>query len=817
MFDNPFPADRSAAIRTEKARRAGTPSLKKREHPVLRRIATVLAVLGCLGVMVGSVAGVALAAYLRDLSENDLPVLDLYALQVAENSIVYAQDPDTGLWVEYDTFTGDTNRIWTPIEQMPQSLRDAVVSVEDRGFWEQPFGINPVRIIGAAINELTDYSLYGNRQGASSLEQQVVQNLTGDLAQSIPGKFREICRAIVMAGTYSKEAVLEAYLNIAPMTGTMSGMQMGALTYFGKDVSELSLAESATLASIPRSPVAYNPYTNPDALIERRNWVLQLMLEQGRIGQDDYDEAVSAPLGVLPQSSVNLTADTDGINSYFTDALYQQLIQDLMVEQDISQEEAAYQLASGGLRIYATVDLDLQQTLETMMEDGSEDGYFPALWRYEAIVTDIPYGGNIVYNDEGLPLNSDGSPVFASNETPAYNTDGTLRTSQSRDGRVEFYRALRTQAAVVTLDYEGNVRALVGGVGEKTVDLAYNRATAPHQTGSTMKPLTAYALGIEYGLINYSSPVMDMPLYTAADKRVLNTDLVQRLGLPNDPFAAVNLARDDVWRFWPNNYSGTPSGEPVLVASALAQSLNTIPVQLGNWIGTEEMLYFLQEWLGISTLDAENDSALAPLVLGSQTNGISPLELAAAYAIFNEGIYTPPTLYTQVVSRDGNPVLDRQNQSFTQQAISPETATIMNHLLQGVLTASNGTARGMAPEGELPAAAKTGTTTDYRDFTFVGLTPYYVTAGWWGFDQPTDMSDLGVTSGRPLQTLWRDYMTQVQQDLPYRDFVQAEGVVARQYDPATGQLVSSGGVTGYYTLDNLPTSLGDLSPVWGNA
>ena len=102
-------------------------------------------------------------------------------------------------------------------------------------------------------------------------------------------------------------------------------------------------------------------------------------------------------------------------------------------------------------------------------------------------------------------------------------------------------------------------------------------------------------------------------------------------------------------------------------------------------------------------------------------------------------------------------------------------------------------------------------------FTFVGLTPYYVTAGWWGFDQPTDMSDLGVTSGRPLQTLWRDYMTQVQQDLPYRDFVQAEGVVARQYDPATGQLVSSGGATGYYTLDNLPTSLGDLSPVWGNA
>ena len=206
---------------------------------------------------------------------------------------------------------------------------------------------------------------------------------------------------------------------------------------------------------------------------------------------------------------------------------------------------------------------------------------------------------------------------------------------------------------------------------------------------------------------------------------------------------------------------------------------------------TDRMLGFLQDWLGISTLDPESDNALAPLVLGSQTNGISPLELAAAYAVFNEGVYTPPALYTQVQDREGDLLLDRQGQRYARQTISPQTATIMNRLLQGVLTAPNGTARGRAPEGDMPAAAKTGTTTDYRDFTFVGLTPYYVTAGWWGFDDPTDMSDLGVTSGRPLQTLWQDYMTQAQQDLPYRDFAQAEGVTARQYDPATGLLVPS--------------------------
>ena len=192
------------------------------------------------------------------------------------------------------------------------------------------------------------------------------------------------------------------------------------------------------------------------------------------------------------------------------------------------------------------------------MEDDSEDGYFPALWRYEAVATDLPAGSEIAYDDAGLPLDADGSAVFAAGDIPARNADGTLRTGQGDGGTVEFYRALRTQAAAVTLDYDGHVLALVGGVGPKTVDLAYNRATAPHQTGSTMKPLAAYALGIEYGLINFSSPMTDAPLYTAADKRILNTDLVQRLGLPNDPYAAVNLARDDVWRSWPNNYSGTP-------------------------------------------------------------------------------------------------------------------------------------------------------------------------------------------------------------------------------------------------------------------
>ena len=270
----------------------------KTARRVLRRIGYIAACCCCVGVMLASVAAVVFASYLARLSGTDADMPDLYVLKMAENSIVYAADPAGGDWTEYAVFTGENDRVWTPLEQFPQTLRDAVVSVEDRNFWNQRFGINPGRILGAAVNELTGHRLYGSRQGASTLEQQLIENLTGDSAQSISGKFKEISRAIVMAGRYSKDMILEAYLNIAPLTGTLSGMQAGAQQYFGKDASQLTLAESATLASIPRSPVAYSPYSNPEKLLERRNWVLKLMLDQKRISQADYDAAAAAPLGV---------------------------------------------------------------------------------------------------------------------------------------------------------------------------------------------------------------------------------------------------------------------------------------------------------------------------------------------------------------------------------------------------------------------------------------------------------------------------------------------------------------------------------------
>ena len=786
----------------------------KTARRVLRRIGYIAACCCCVGVMLASVAAVVFASYLARLSGTDADMPDLYVLKMAENSIVYAADPAGGDWTEYAVFTGENDRVWTPLEQFPQTLRDAVVSVEDRNFWNQRFGINPGRILGAAVNELTGHRLYGSRQGASTLEQQLIENLTGDSAQSISGKFKEISRAIVMAGRYSKDMILEAYLNIAPLTGTLSGMQAGAQQYFGKDASQLTLAESATLASIPRSPVAYSPYSNPEKLLERRNWVLGLMLDQERISQADYDAAAAAPLGVRSREEAAAASSRGKVNSYFTDAVFEQLADDIMEKENCGRAAAVTRIRTGGLRIFSTVDLRLQRMLEAFMENDGEDGYFPALWRQEAADTGIPFDSAdaVSYGDDGLPLNAQGEPVFRPDDTPVYEQDGTtlLRGSSAQpnaDGvhTLVFYRNIRTQAAVATMDYEGHVLALVGGVGEKRYDLSLNRAAdVPRQIGSTMKPLAAYALGIENGVINYSSLIADAPLYTQQDHRMLNTEYFRKMGLSLDPGDPANQARDDVWRAWPTNYNGPGTGRPVVVADALAQSLNTVPVQIGDMLGKRRLFDFAYGSLGLTHLDPERDNDLGPLVLGSQTHGVTPVQLANAYSVFRDGVYRPALYYTKVTLADGSTYLDPAQDSYAVQAVSPQTAYIMNRLLRGVLTAPGGTARGMAPAGEMEAAAKTGTTTDYRDFTFVGLTPYYVTAGWWGYDVPADLSRQGVRTGKPLQTLWRDYMQQAQEGLPYLEFPVPEGVVARRYDPATGCLVPSGGAVGYYTEDNLP-------------
>ncbi len=787
----------------------GPKKKKKKRRSVVGSIFRFIGCLLCVCVMLCSVGGVLLSMYIVQVTADDGEILDLDNQKNKQTTIIYDKYGN-----EYATLTQGENRIWRELSAMPEDLQNAVIAIEDKDFYDEP-GINLKRTIGAALNELTDHAIYGERQGASTLEQQLIKNLTGDDDVDKMRKVREIFRALGLANRYSKETILEAYLNTIPLTGIVCGMEAGAQEYFGKHVEDLTLSECAVLASITNNPTKYNPFTNPENLIDRRNHVLYQMWTQDYITEDEYNSACAETITLAETSSTTENVTRSSQNSYFTDALYYELLNDLQEKLNMTADEAKSMIFNGGLRVYSTVDPEVQTAIENAMYDA--EGVIPALEHEEAVcLRDYPADSSSwddVQFDEntGLPLTKDGLAVYGVDDIPVYTDDEqtTLKMGTSTDDNYPnddtvylcVYEKVRTQAAIATLDYDGNILGIGGGVGEKKYDLGTNRATIPHQTGSTMKPIGAYCLALDYKLINYSSQILDSPFYSAEDKRVLKDEYSYM-----DPYSEAAQSRSDVWRAWPTNYGGAGgNGNPMLVYDALRQSYNTVAVWVGNMVGVDFLYNFVHDTLECTYIDAETDMDLGPLVLGSQSHGMTVVQLAGAYSIFYDGTFTTPHYYTEITDYLGNEVLDNTKYINTIQAIDPTTAYIMNRMMTNVLK-SGGTASGMAPEGDIEAAAKTGTTSDYKDYTFAGMTPYYVSALWWGCDKPTSLYELGSAgrNGKPIQQVWKNLMKELQADKEAAEFPMPDGVVTKQFDTSTGAIVSSGGATGYYTEDNLP-------------
>lgn len=791
-------------LNTSKSRQAsGTPSggapkkpdkpQKPDKPPLWRRIVggifKLLAALICLGIMAGSALTVCAVYYVVEATADDGNLLDLDGIELSQSSKILAQDPSTGQWVEYATLkSSNSYRVWADLEQIPENLQYAFICTEDKDFYSEP-GVNIKRTIGAMVNEYI-IPIYSSKQGASTIEQQLVKNLTeDDSASGIEGalrKLREIYRAFGLYRNYSKATILEAYLNTISFTGTIQGVQTAANEYFNKDVSQLTLAECATIASITKNPTNYNPYTNPENLVNRRNYLLYNMWNQGKISEEQYLAAKAEPL-VLAEEVQTATPANTANNSYFTDALFRELTKEIAEAEDITEAAAQKKIYTGGYTIYATVNPFIQNQMEQVMLN-PDDAFFPAGWHEEEVSS----------------LSDDDIPVL--------NEDGTQKTKVAEDGTVTYYRRVRTQAAMVTLDYDGNVLAMVGGLGEKTKDLSLNRAyDVTRQTGSSIKPIGAYALGIEYGLVNWSSMLNNSPLYLKSDMIIRDEDYCRRNGLSGLSDTALK-AYPNAWRSWPQNYGGNYGDNTDLpLWNGLARSLNTIAIRVGDMVGASTIFNFLYNTLQLNTLDPVNDVGLAPLVMGSQTHGVTPTAMAAAFQIFYEGRYTTPHLYTQVLDRDGNIYMESNSTSY--QALTPQTATIMNRLLKNVLYSSVGTAGGRYPRaGNMESFGKTGTASDERDLWFVGGTPYYVTAVWWGYDSPYDMTKTLTKDQAKTRTCvlaWKELMERIQGDLEYREFPMAEGVVQRSYCTQSGLLATSScpsTAVGYYKADDLPAA-----------
>ena len=689
---------------------------------IMRFIASCL----CVCIILGSVAAVAVSLYVVKETQGDSDLLDLTQLELAYTTIIYSQqinDQGQPEWVEYQRLQSpEENRIWKPLNEISPYIQHAFVAVEDENFYTHP-GFSFKRTVLAAINEvfrkLTGSYLTGSQLGASTIEQQLIKNITGeDESSGIEGyarKVKEIFRAIALDNRFSKEEILEAYLNTIGLTGNTAGVEAGANQYFGKSAADVTIAEAASIAAITKNPSRFNPYTNPEEHLKRRDDIILFMQQQGYITQAEAEAAWATPLNLVEKTTdENAAVQTD--YSWFTDYLIEEVIADLVEanplnRDDWNREAANDYLHNGGLRIYATVDPEVQSVMENVWLEGK-------YW-------------------EPMPIENYDDPN---------DPDDTPRT-------------ITTQAAGVVINYKGELVGVAGGLGRKTENRGFNRGTGmTRQVGSTMKAVAAYPLGIDMDLINYSSVLMDDYFPIPDGKGGTRTD-------------------------WPSNWSGQYSHSMTTVYEALKQSLNTVAVRVGDWVTPRTMFEFARETLGITTLDENSDIDLAPMVLGATTTGLSPYELAGAYMMYGDGgRMTSLHSYTSVRDYQGNEILEKD--IVTTQAIGEDTAYIMNRLLHSVLFDRGGTAYGIHPDANvMDSIGKTGTTNDNKDVWFVGLTPKYVMATWYGYDQNEPMDDYnsyyiyknkGSQKGHPGASAFAEVMDTIQADLSEEEIVEWE-------------------------------------------
>ncbi len=368
---------------------------------------------------------------------------DVDALDLNYTSIVYYTD-ENGEPHELERLYKSQNRVWADITEIPQYMQDAIVSIEDERFYSHN-GVDIPRTLKATFT----YIFKGSSSfGGSTITQQLVKNITDDKAVSPDRKIREMWRAMSLERKYSKEQILELYLNTIYLANNCNGVQAAANKYFGKDISELTLAQCASIAGITQYPSLYDPLVNPDKNIEKQHIVLDKMLELGKITQEEYDQAMAEELAFEDHE----IKGSDHVQSYFIDQLINDLIRDLQNEKGYSADFAEKTVYNGGLKIYATIDPEVQEVMEDVYE------------------------------------NKANFPRVSGEETP--------------------------QSAMVVLDPKtGAVVGTVGGIGEKSGDRILNRASMSYrQPGSTIKPLSVYAPAIEQGKIMPTTIVEDAPI-----------------------------------------------------------------------------------------------------------------------------------------------------------------------------------------------------------------------------------------------------------------------------------------------------------------
>lgn len=445
------------AVRTspQKAKKA---KKKKKKHSALYTVFLFCFCIFVAGMLTVMIVGGSVASYMDNFVNGDIAVnLENYKDSQNQTSIMYAYDEDEKL-VELTRLHGEENRIWVDYEDMPENLLWAFICLEDFRFYNHN-GVDWIRTIAVIIKP--EYE----GQGASTITQQLIKNLTDENSATYFRKFHEITRALNLEKNYSKKDIIEAYLNTVALGAGCYGVKTAAETYFGKEVSDLNLAECAMLAGITKAPYTTNPYVNMEKCKERQKRCLKAMVEEEKITQEQADKAYAKKVKIKSKSSAsenNETTDKSEIMSWYEEYVVQQVIADLQEKYEYDYNEAQRMIYYGGLKIYAAVDLRVQSIMEKSFETRG-----------------------------GFPRSH-------------YDSRGEL-----------------PEASMVVMDYEGRIVGIVGGTGKKTANRAYNRATdsrAKRQPGSSIKPLSVYAPAVDMGRVTSQSVILEEAIILKGEK-----------------------------------------------------------------------------------------------------------------------------------------------------------------------------------------------------------------------------------------------------------------------------------------------------------
>ncbi|UYJ40280.1 MAG: PBP1A family penicillin-binding protein [Lachnospiraceae bacterium] len=673
----------------------------------------------------------------------------------------------------------NANREYKKITDIPECVQNAFVAIEDARFYKHS-GVDLQGILRAVFSALSDEKM---TQGASTITQQLLKNQVfgGGNEKSFFGKvsrkIQEQSLAIKLESTIDKKKILEYYLNTINLGQNTMGVETASKRYFGKSVSKLTVSEAAVLAGITQNPTEYNPITEQQNNEAKRKIILKNMLDQEYITEDEYEEALGDDVYSRIQdiNKEKRTSSYGDINSYYVDAVIENVVSDLKQKLGYTETQAYNAIYREGLKIYTCQDQSLQKICDDVINN---DKYYQKNTK-----SYLSYQLKVKKSDGETELYTEGDVRAFINDAHKKRISFYFKNRKKAEKYIKMFKKKnldkhdkilsesinlikQPQASFVLMEQStGKVRAIVGGRGEKTANRTLNRAaSSKRQPGSTFKVLSTYLPALDTSGFTLANVMDDAPYkYPGTNKRVKDWDS--------------------------SGYKGLTS-----LRQGIVDSVNIVTVKTFQKVTPQTGFDYLLN-LGFTTLVDRRETSdgqiysdiQLPTALGGLTDGVTNVELTAAYAaIANGGTYIKPVYYTKIVDSKGNVLL--QNSKSGKKVMKNTTAWLLTDAMKDVIKRGTGK-KAAFKKIKMPQAGKTGTTSDNTDFWFEGYTPYYTAGIWLGYD-----SMFTQMSGSASKIMWRDIMEKVHKvkKLKNKNFKKPEDIITRKICKKCGKLAVYG-------------------------